>query len=266
VAIADEGHADQAGVDVEAVQAHGVVVVPESGGVLLHGVAAGVGGAGDEPVFGVAVVLGGSLGAVEMDTGSDLGEIAAAAVEGEIDGKEVPGGEVVDPLDLEGLAGAGFDEWGERGGGASRRSEVVVGPMAAGREVAMDLGMDLAHADAEPLWAGVVAGGDGLGALGQREGIDKRGEFQSVEHGDPRRLGGCGRGRCRHVVVHHLLGEGGNGAGEQAEGGGLLQKAAAGGRQAVGSEKIERSKELGREKGTHSEVSGVRACKGKVRV
>ena len=31
-----------------------------------------------------------------------------------VDGEEVFGGQVVDPLDLEGLAGAGFDERGER--------------------------------------------------------------------------------------------------------------------------------------------------------
>ncbi len=84
---------------------------------------AGAGGAGDEPVLGVAVVLGGGFGAVEVDAGADVGEVVAAAVEGEVDGQEVLGGEVVDPFDLEGLAGAGFDEGGERGGlawGAAR--------------------------------------------------------------------------------------------------------------------------------------------------
>ena len=38
----------------------------------------------------------------------------------------------------------------------------------------------------------------------------------------------------RHVVVHHLLGESGNGAGEKAEGRGLLKEGAAGGGQSGG--------------------------------
>ena len=41
--VAEEEHAEEAGVGVEAVDAHGVVVVPEGGGVLLEGVVAGAG-------------------------------------------------------------------------------------------------------------------------------------------------------------------------------------------------------------------------------
>ena len=41
--VADEHHAEEAGVDVEAVEAHGVVVVPERGGLLLERVVAGAG-------------------------------------------------------------------------------------------------------------------------------------------------------------------------------------------------------------------------------
>ena len=73
--VAEEEHAEQAGVGVEAVEAHGVIVVPERGGVLLERVGAGAGFTGDEPVFGVAVVFGGDLGAVKMGDGADLGEV-----------------------------------------------------------------------------------------------------------------------------------------------------------------------------------------------
>ena len=92
-----------------------MIVVPERGGVLLEGVGAGAGGAGDEPVFGVAVVFAGGFGAVEVDAGADVGDVVAAAVQGVVDGQEVLGGELVDPFDLERLAGAGFDEGAEGG-------------------------------------------------------------------------------------------------------------------------------------------------------
>ena len=105
-----------------------------------------------------------------------------------------------------------------------------------GGDVAVDFGVDLAHGDAEGLRAGVMAG-DGA-ALGQGEGIDEGGELERVQHGDDAGWAAweAGCGACgRHVVVHHLLREGGNGAGEEAEGGGLLQEGAAGGGQSVGS-------------------------------
>ncbi len=55
--VADQKHAEEAGVGVEAGEAHGVVVIPECRGVLLKRVGADAGLAGDEPVFGVAIVL-----------------------------------------------------------------------------------------------------------------------------------------------------------------------------------------------------------------
>ena len=61
-------------------------------------VGADAGLAGDEPVFGVAVVFGGGLGAVEVGGGADVRYVVAAAVEGVVDGEEMLGGEVVDPV------------------------------------------------------------------------------------------------------------------------------------------------------------------------
>ena len=180
--IADEQHAEEAGVGVEAIEAHGVVVIPERGGVLLERVGADAGLAGDEPVFGVAVVFGGGLGAVKMGGGADVGDVVAAAMEGVVDGKEVLCGEVVDPLDLEGFAGAGFDERCE--------GSWAVAPHAGGGDVAMDLGVDLLHGDGEGAVAVLERGTDGFG---EREGVDEGCEREGVEHRGPMR-GGFGVG------------------------------------------------------------------------
>ena len=83
-----------------------MVVIPEGGGILLKGIGADTGFAGDEPVIGLAVVFGGGSAAVEMDTGADGGDVAAAAMEGVINGEEVLGGELIAPFDLERLVGA----------------------------------------------------------------------------------------------------------------------------------------------------------------
>ena len=109
-AVADEKHAEEARVGVEAVDAHGMVVIPEGGGFLFERVGAGAGLARDEPVFRIAVVFGGGLRAVEVGDGSDVGDVGTASVKGMVDREEVFRGEVVDPADLEGLAGASFDE------------------------------------------------------------------------------------------------------------------------------------------------------------
>ncbi len=148
-----------------------MVVVPERGGVLLKRVGADAGLAGDEPVFGVAIVFGGGLGAVKVGGGADVGHVVAAAVEGVVDGKEVFCGEVIDPADLEGFAGAGFDE----------RSQGIwaVAPPAGGGDVAMDLGVDLLHGDGEGAVAVLESGPDDLG---EREGVDEGREGEGGEH------------------------------------------------------------------------------------
>jgi hypothetical protein len=84
--VADEEEAEETGVGVEAVETHGVVVIPEGGGILLEGVEAGFAFAGDEPVGGVAISLGGYAGTVDVGAGADFGNVAAAAVEAVIDG------------------------------------------------------------------------------------------------------------------------------------------------------------------------------------
>ncbi len=213
--VADEEHAEETGVGVEAVQTHGVVVIPEGRGVLLEWIDAGAALARNEPVGGVAVGFGGDASAVDVGGGANVGDIVAAAMEAVVDGKKVGGGEVVDPLDLEGMAGARFDDGSER--------RWAVAPHACGRDIAMHFGVDLAHGDAE--FAGVrYAHG-----LGDGECVDEGGELKDVQHGHV--LAGCvGDGLLgrRHLVHVVHLGEAVAGAVEKAECGGLLQEASAG--------------------------------------
>jgi hypothetical protein len=145
--VADKEHAEEARVDVEAVNAHGVVVIPEGGGFLLEGIIADAGFAGNEPVFGVSIVFGGDLGTVDVDDGADVGDVVTAAVEGVVDGEKVLRGKVVDPLDLKGMIAAGLDDRTESGG--------TIAPHAGGFDVAMDLMMDLTHGNAEFLGMGL---------------------------------------------------------------------------------------------------------------
>ncbi len=186
--VADEEHAEEARVAVEAINAHGVVVIPESGGVLLEGIGADAGFAGHEPVFGVAVVFGGDFGAVDVDDGADVGDVVAAAVEGVVDGEKMLGGEVVDPLDLEGMVGAGLDD-GTEGCGA-------VAPHAGGFDVAMDLMMDLTHGDAEFLGIALRRAGV-FAVLRQWQRVHEGRQLENVKHGS--RLARS---------VGHLLGHG----------------------------------------------------------
>jgi hypothetical protein len=135
--IAKQEHAEEAGVGVEAIETHGVVVIPECCGVLLKRVGADARVTGGKPVFGVAVVFGGGLGSMEVCGGADVGDAGATAMEGVVDGEEVFRGEVVDPADLEGFTRAGFDERGESAG--------AIAPHSGCGDVAMDLGVDLLH-------------------------------------------------------------------------------------------------------------------------
>jgi len=162
-----------------------VVVIPEGCGVLLERVEGGAGLAGDIPVFGLAVVLGRGAGAVDVDAGADVRNVMAATVKAVVDGEEVLGGKLVDPLDVEWLVGAGLDERGKGGdfGAEAGGVGVGIGPEACGGDVAVDLGVDLAHGDAELL------AGAGVEALGERKWVDEGRELERVEHGERWRSG-----------------------------------------------------------------------------
>jgi hypothetical protein len=76
-----------------------------------------------------------------MDAGAYFGDVAAAAVEGVVDGKEVAGGEGVHPLDGKGMADVDIDERGE--------GCFSVAPLAGCGDIAMKFDVDFTHGDAE---------------------------------------------------------------------------------------------------------------------
>ncbi len=195
-----------------------MVVVPESGGILLKRIGADAGLAGDEPVIGVAIVFGGGLGSVEVGGGADVGDVVAASVERVVDGQEVLSGEIVDPTDLDGLTGACFDD----------RSEGIgsVAPPAGGRNITVHLCADLLHGDGEGA-AAVLEGGTDRFRNG--EGIDEGRQLKGVEHwrADTRRVGLL-VGVVHAGHAHGFLGQGALSGVEQADGGGLVQKGTSG--------------------------------------
>jgi hypothetical protein len=78
---------------------------------------------------------------MDVDNRPDLGKFLAAAMEAEVDGQEVVSRELVGPLDLKRLVGAGLDD--------GRKNAGAITPEASRWNVTMDLGMYLAHGDTE---------------------------------------------------------------------------------------------------------------------
>jgi hypothetical protein len=191
-----------------------MVVIPEGSGVLLEWVEAGSAFAGDEPVGGIAVGFGGDASAVDVGDGADVGDVVSAAVEAVVDGEKVCGGKVVDPLYFKGMVGARFDDGRER--------RWAVAPHARGRYVTVDFSVYLAHGDAEFAWVRYSHG------VWQRESIDEGRQLKNVQHGHVFAWGvGDWLLGSRHLVhVVHLAEAAGTV--EEAEGGSLLQEAAAG--------------------------------------
>ena len=109
-------------------------------------------------------------GSDRPDNRPDLGQLLAAAVEAEVDGQEVVGRELVDPLDLKGLVGAGLDD--------RCKNAVAITPEASRWYVAVDLGVDLAHRNTE-----LVAVVRRLNPFRQRKRVHKGSEFERMQHG-----------------------------------------------------------------------------------
>ncbi len=159
-----------------------MVVIPEGGGVLLERVGAGAGLAGEEPVCGKAVVFGGDAGAVEMGDGADVGDVVPQPCREWSMGRKCWWGSW--------LTHSIWSGWLVRASMSGARAEVGwrrlgVGPEAGGWDVAVDLGMDLAHGDAERWWPVGRRTGRGSGST-------KGGSFQGVEHGLREVVGGGG--------------------------------------------------------------------------
>ncbi len=106
--IANEAEALQPCIDVESVNAHGVVVVEERGCVLARGIEAGLRFAGDDPFFGIAVARRGCASAVKMDDGANFGQRSLGAVQCVVDGEKVAWREFVGPFDDDPFAALNF--------------------------------------------------------------------------------------------------------------------------------------------------------------
>jgi hypothetical protein len=213
--VAEKKHAEEAGVGVESIDAHGVVVIPKRGGFLFQRIVTSSALSGRKPVFGVAIVFGGNLRAVEVSDGANIWNIGAATVERVIDGKEMFGGEIVDPRYFERFTAASFDEWRESGG--------AVAPHAGHRYIAMNLRVDLLHGDSK----GALAVAQGrTRELRNRERVDEGSQLKRVQHEG---FAGGNWLLLTHLRLSHIhLSERARRAIKQTERGGLLKKLASG--------------------------------------
>ena len=58
------------------------------------------------PIFGLTVFFRGVFSTVQVDAGTDFGDVSTAAMERVVNGKEMLGGERIHPLDGQGMASA----------------------------------------------------------------------------------------------------------------------------------------------------------------
>ena len=104
--VANEEQAEHAGIDVQPVDAHGVVVIPKRGSILAVGIEVGPRLSGNVPILRIAVALGRSLGAMDMDHAANFGRVDFGAVQAVVDRQEMFVGQFVGPFDEQTLAAA----------------------------------------------------------------------------------------------------------------------------------------------------------------
>ena len=148
-----------------------MIVIPQRGSFLVERIVACPALARNEPVFRIAIVFRWNFGAVQMGDGAYFGHIFAAAVERVVDRQEVARGKVVDPLNIEWLTPAGFDE--------RRKRARAVAPLTRGRDIAVDLRVNLLHGDSETALAVVQSG---LRDLREWKRLDEGSQLQRVQH------------------------------------------------------------------------------------
>ena len=95
--VSDDGNAEQACINIQAIDAHGVIVIPEHRRVLLVGIVVENGLAGHEPVFGKAVAIGGNARPMQVGDNAHL-RIAFGSVQPIVDGQEMLLREFVSPF------------------------------------------------------------------------------------------------------------------------------------------------------------------------
>ena len=77
-----------------------MVVIPEGGSVLLHGIAAHAASTGKIPVLRISVVRGAAAGTMHVHHGAHVRDAGTTAMKGVIDGEEMPFRKQIHPLDL----------------------------------------------------------------------------------------------------------------------------------------------------------------------
>jgi hypothetical protein len=166
VGIAKQIDARQAGIEIEPAGAHGVVVIPEHGCILAVGVMAYMRLTAWVPMLGIAVIDGGGSAAMKVNHSTRLRQFAAGAVQAVIDGEEVPGRQLIGPLDYQFFVAAGFEQ----------RADGVrsIAPQAGRGKITVHPYLDLAHGDAEmAAWE--------RRPLGKKQRIDKGFELEGVD-------------------------------------------------------------------------------------
>jgi hypothetical protein len=149
VLVANEVEALETGVEVQPCDAERVIVIPQSGGLLVVRIAidlllegrACLGKAVGEPRLRVAVALGKHLQSVHVDDGADLRGRRLGAVDCGGDLKHVTGGKVIAPPDGNGMSTADI----EGGPGVL----AVVSPQERRCKIAMQLLAERRHPDLE---------------------------------------------------------------------------------------------------------------------
>ena len=101
--IPNDIRAGQARINIQPVDAHGMIVIPQHGRILLIRIKIGRGFSGNVPIFGPAVAFGRDLRAVNVDDRADFGLIGFGAVQAVVDGQKVLGGKLVGPFDQDPL-------------------------------------------------------------------------------------------------------------------------------------------------------------------
>ena len=152
-----------------------MVVIPERRGILLQRIVARATCAGHKPVLRIAVILRHDAPSMQVDVRPHLGKIASAAVQRVVDWQEVPGGQLVHPLDRQRLVRTHFDDRRER--------VAAVAPEARLGHVAMDLASSLAHGDAEGMGLSVLPRRGGVNAFRERQRIHERGSSSECSIG-----------------------------------------------------------------------------------
>ena len=134
--VANEKASEHARVNIQPIDAHGVIVIPERRGFLSVGIEVGPRLSWNVPILGISVALRRSLGAVDMDHAANFGLIGFGAVQAVIDRQEMFGGQFVGPFNEKRLAASRLKRRTRRRG--------AVTPQTGCRKIAMQFALQLA--------------------------------------------------------------------------------------------------------------------------